>query len=56
MEKLLKETLGLNINNIPKAGRTITTEEYIHLMLTLDNIIRPKGGIKLEDSIVNKSK
>ena len=27
MEKLLKQTLGIDINSIPKAGKTITNEE-----------------------------
>lgn len=39
MKNLLKQTLGLDINTIPKAGKTITNEEKYSMLNTIDDIL-----------------
>ena len=39
MENLLKQTLGIDINSIPKSGKTITNEEKSSILNTIDDIL-----------------
>ena len=42
MKELIERTLGLNIDNIPKAGMTITKQEYFEIMKYLESILNPQ--------------
>ena len=39
MKNLLKQTLGIDINSIPKSGKTITNEEKSSILNTIDDIL-----------------
>ena len=49
MEKLLKQTLGIDINSLPKAGKTITNEEKSHILNSIKDILDLMSEKKAND-------
>jgi len=42
MKRLIKDTLNLDIDNIPKAGRTITKDEKQKILDFIESILEPQ--------------
>ena len=52
MKDLLKQTLNLNIDNLPKVGKTSSEGEYREIIIFLDSVVRLQAGLKPNKSII----